>query len=697
MPDYLSNYRGDPDPTGGIVQSPDLNKRAEPTQRSIRDADMARDVTNRIIQAGRNRSIVNSRIFAKFNAERPYDSQKLENEGLGWKQNFTTKPLGSMVEKVAPRLVQAVESVKYLTNSKLSDKWENSAEKTERFREAVTKTIRTHRGWDTLLEDIAFNDAMFGYTAVACLDTTGWFPDHFQQDQFFLPDGTKQSPRLCQVAIFKEVLLPHELYARIKDREAATAVGYNLENAIKVINTAMPEQIRDRLNLGGTLEFWYQNAIRELTIGATYMAGANVVTVYHLLAAEVTGKVSHYQLAGEGLQEIFVKEDQFESMEDVACFFSYQKGNGTMHGSKGIGRELYELAGMIDRTRNEVVDRAILSGKQLVQGDVKRLHTFKMSIVGMTCIIPNGWEVLDKKIDGNPEPFLKLDAYFSSLADQLIGNVSPPSQVLGSEAMRSPAAWNLLAARDEEAKDVRISRFVKQVTNMVQLMQKRMCSKDCDDPAAVEMQKELEKYMTREELDELAACPVVETVQDLTPLERQMIVAIASEKKGNPLYNQRALEVEDLTARASADFADRVLLPANDPTEAAEQTRQQQLELVLLGQGQAVPVSPRDNHLIHLSVLMPLAQSLAQSIDAGQADTAQLEILGAHLIDHYAAAKNQGAPKEALAEVKPLVDNFQKVIAQMKQLDAQAGDLQSQTQQLHAESDAEATGLPPGL
>src|SRR6185503_15705534 len=177
-----------PDGYGNIIQSPKIDSSGEPTQRSIRDANMGREVVKLIIQAGRNRSIVGSRILAKYNAERPYDSYKLEAEGLGWKQNFTTKPLPSMIDKVAPRFTQAVDSLKYLTSSSLSHKWQNAPEKTEKFREVITKTIRGRKGWTTLVEDIAFNNALFGYSTVAWLDEFTWFPNHFKFDEAFAPD-----------------------------------------------------------------------------------------------------------------------------------------------------------------------------------------------------------------------------------------------------------------------------------------------------------------------------------------------------------------------------------------------------------------------------------------------------------------------------------------------------------------------------
>jgi hypothetical protein len=662
----------------GLIQSPAINASGKPTQRSIKDIGMAQEVVKTIISAGRNRQIVNSRILAKYNAERPYDATKLQAEGLGWKQNFTTKPLPSMLEKVAPRFVRAVSSQKYLTNSSLSDNWQNSVEKTEKFRELITKTIRARKGWTTLVEDIAFDNALFGHTVVAWLDEFTWFPKHFKQDESFVSDGTKQLPSMAQVVVVKETFMPHELFSYIEDKEAAETVGWNVKNTIEAINNASPTQVRERLGTG-TSESWYQNAARELTIGASYMAGANVVTCYSLLVREVTGKVSHYRLAGVDYKEIFSKDDRFESMDECISFFAFQKGNGTLHGSKGVGRDIYEMAGMIDRTRNEIVDRSIISGKTLFQGDIKRIHTFKMSVVGSAIIVPNGWTPLEQKMDGDVEGFIKLDAFFSTIVDQLIGSTSPPR--IEGEAFRSPAAINLYAEREEEQRDVRISRFLEQFVNLVGTMQRRLCDPETVEADAKEMQKELLKHMTRPEINELCKQPVAGTVTDLTPMQRQLIVSLAAEKKGNPLYNQRQLEVEDLTARLTPDFAKRVLLPDNDPTVQAEQQRLQQMELALMQAGQNVPVSPRDNHMIHLDVLMPIAEQLAASLMQGQAETQQLEPLLTHITDHYNRAVEQGAPKEQLKPVADLVKKAGQALAQLKQLDQEAAGLAEQSKQ----------------
>ena len=663
---------------GGLIQSPDLSSTAKPRQHAIRDVNQAREVVRTLQAAGQYRSVVNARIQGKLNSECPHDQRKLDEEGLGWRSNASFRVLPTIVGKVWPRFVQAVQGLKYITNSSLSDKWANNVEKTEFFRKTITDVIRERKGWVELLESIAFTNTVFGHVVIAWLDEHNWFPKAFDQAESFVTDGCKQLPEFAQVVVLRETKLPHELFELIKDRQEAKDVGWNIENAIEAINNASPAQIRDLLGNGGTTESWYQNAWRELTLGASYMGGASVISIYHLLVTEVNGKISHYQLAGEGLQEIYARDDEFDSANDCLSFFSYERGNGTLHGSKGIGRSAYTLAGLIERSRNELLDRSILGGKLIVTGDPKRLHTYKMSVVGMTCIMPAGWTISDQRIETDIEGFLRLDAYFSQLIDQTVGNVSPP-QVAGSgENFRSSASWQLLAAREEEGRDANILRFLQHFVSFVETMQRRICSKDCLELDAKAAREKLLEMLSEEELKEIAKSPVAGTVADLTPTERQMLVALVGEKQGNPLYNQRALQVEDVTARLGTKFAERLILPVDDPTEVAEQTRQQLLEITLLAHGQPVPVSPRDNDLIHLKALLPAAEQLAGQILQGGSETAGLEAMLQHATDHTNAAQAKGLDKSdpTLAAAMEFVKKGASAIAQLKELDQQAQQLQ---------------------
>jgi hypothetical protein len=452
-----------------------------------------------------------------------------------------------------------------------------------------------------------------------------------------------------------------------------------------MINASMPQ---DRRSQYSAWERVYEDLIRESNLGMSHESGARVVVVWHLLATEIDGKVSHYIFEEKTFTELFTSEDQYESMADAVAFFSFQQGNGTLHGSKGIGRELYSIAGIIDRSRNEVVDRLNLSGKVIIQADEKVLKRFRMSVVGNAILIAQGYNVLERKLDAAVEPFVQLDQFLTNLLDQMAGATTP--KALEGERV-TKAAVDFLASREEETKDNIISRFLTQFSAAVTTMQKRMCDPNTSEDDAKAMQERLLKIMTREELDQLANTPSAETVKDYTEIKRQQIVIIATEARGNPLYNAKEIERRKLTALVDEEFADAVLLPDNDPTEEAEQTRAQMMELasIIIPQSADVPVSPRDNHIIHLNVLMPALESTAQQAVQDPNALQTLMAILQHAKMHEQAGLEVGVSKDEMA---PFSDIIAKLAAQLPKL-AEAAEQQAKAEQRQAELDA---GAPPG-
>jgi hypothetical protein len=698
--------------TTGTISSPGVTASGKIKRRAIKDAKQARNIITTLEMASRERNIKNARIQAKINSEKPFSQTSLEADGLGWKSNFTTKPLPMLIGKIAPRFVKAEQGIKYLVNSSLPDTHPGSAKKTEAFRREVTCTVRARPGWFDLIAEIAQENSLFGFTSVAWLDEFHWFPRHYRQDEFYVPSGTKHKSSSAQIVVLKDTYLIHELFALIEDNEAAAAAGWKIENTVLAINSAMPTNRRSQQTNWERIQ---EDLIRESTLGASMESGALSVVVYHLLAQEVTGTVSQMilvdvpQSAG-GYQSymtdvsrekevLFEREDQFPNMEMAVSFFSFEQATGKLHGSKGIGRELYSMAGMLDRARNEIVDRLNLAGKLIITCDDKAVRRFKASIVGPALLIGHGYEVNSQRIDGDVEPFIAMDQFLTGLMDQMAGATTP--KAFEGERV-TKAAVDLFASREEESRDNIIGRFLMQLALMMQTIVHRLCDPDTADEDAKEMQERLLEVMTREELEMLREYPVAETVQDFTGLERQAIALIAQEARGNLLYNQREIERRKLSSQISDEFADAVLLPDEDPTELAEQTRLQQLELLLLaGQATQVPISPRDNHLVHLQTLMPALESTAQTAADPDPSAAGhgAEVMHAlldHANQHFAAAEAQGAPKEALSEIGKVLNQLTGAVEKISEQIQQQADLANQPEQLPPSPEQmAAAGLPP--
>jgi hypothetical protein len=199
------------------------------------------------------------------------------------------------------------------------------------------------------------------------------------------------------------------------------------------------------------------------------------------------------------------------------------------------------------------------------------------------------------------------------------------------------------------------------------------------------MQKRLLKIMTREELNMIAKSPVASTVSDYSDLQRQQITLIAAENAGNPLIDQAELKRRQLTAQIDEEFAEAVMLAENDPTKTAEQQRLQQLELVLLTQGQPVPVSPRDDAKIHLSVLMPAMEQAGQEVMQNPEVLPILEALVDHGNQHLALAMEQGFSKEDFQDEIALLDQLTQAVVEIDQLNQQQAAIQQQAEGLSAE------------
>lgn len=663
-----SNTKNSDGGNGDAPNTPDLSTDGTQHTPALKDIGQAVALVRSLESENRERCLKNARIQDKYNAERPHDPSRLQADGLAWKSNFTTKPLATLIDKVVPRFTTALRNMRYMTASKLPSRFVNAAEKTEIFRREITDTCRGQEGWDELLSDISQENALFGFTALGWLDSTSWMPKFYRQDAFMVPQGTKHTARSAQVVCLREDYLMHELFDMISNLEAAKLAGWETANVIKSLNSATPDALRSGES---SPERIYADLARESNVISSFH-GSKTIPVWHVLIAEIDGHITHVAFDNKDGAQLYWKSKQFPNMSDAVAFLSFQHGNGKLHGSKGIGRELYNMAGVLDRARNEVVDRLQLSGKLVLQCDEREIKRFRMSVVGNAILISSGYNVQQTKIDGNVEPFFQLDRFLTDLLDQIAGSTSP--KAFEGERV-TKAAVELYAAREEERRDNIIERFLTQIARMMSTVQRRLCDERTIDTFAQEMQARLLEHMTREELDYLAQQPAVTTVQDYSEGERQRIILVSQEGRGNPLYNQYELEKRSLTAKIDAEFAEQVLLPQNDPTETNENVRQQKLEFGPLQQGMAVEVSPRDNHAVHLSTLHDLTSPLLQAAMDDPSVWPLLDNIGAHGTAHIQAAEAAGL-NEDIKESKQwfiaLGSSLQKLEQSEKEAQAEA-------------------------
>ena len=633
-------------------------------RRAVETPEQAGTLIKALIFENALRNQKNARIMALYNSEQPVDPKKLADAGLAWKSNFSTKPLPQLVDKASSRFPKAIHAARYLTSSRLPESIPGAKAKTEKFNRRVTELIRGNKRWKNFTAENAQETVMFGYAAALWMDEHSWFPTFARQDKFFIPAGTKQTAADCPLLVFIQDNRVHEAVEKLTEALAAEKAGdqrWVITNLTNAINKAMPQQLRSQASEQLRV---YEDLLREATL-TTSFTGAQMVRFYHLFTSEPSGKVSH-QIYDNEYALLFYHPERFENMTHVTAFFSHEQADGTMHGSKGLGRQVYNIARALDRSRNEVIDRLHLAGKLIIQGEERLLPRMRMHVVGNAIMVDSAYKIVEAKMDPSVQPFFTLDQYLTDLLDSIGGSTSP-KQLKGERV--NEAQINMVAGREDERADTFLERHLGQHGDLVSEIQRRLCITDTSDPDAKEFQRALreEDGLSQSEILALAASPALSAVKDLTEVERAGVIDVVTSARGNPIYNAREVERQFVIAKTSAEFADTIILPQDDPTDLAEQTRMQMLELNIILNGQLVPVSPRDNHLVHLSVAAPAVAAAAEHATQDPNADSILEALLTHLAAHTQAAHQAGVDKQALKPYDDAVAAGQQALAKLKE------------------------------
>ncbi len=636
-------------------------------RRAIKDGKQAFSVAESLEKQNSERNKTNELIRNKYNGGQPYSPSALSAAGETWRNNFPTGFMSGIIDRVVPAASQIIDAVRYVTSATLRSKEDKDTQKkTEAFREVVTRFWRQWDGAKDCVYSTSQENSLVGGVAWGWLDEDDPFPSVFRQNQFFLPDGTSQHAKSVPVVRFNKTYLIHEAIEFIKDgRDIADKAGHDVDAWVETINAARAKETE---HSSGSMD--YEDMVREGNMGMSYEGGAKVVETIHLLVSEPdTSKVTHYMMDGRGDHKVlYQKDDRYEKMEDCLTLFTLQPGDGKFYGSKGLGKLLINLHLAIERLRNLIVDNVSFAGRMIIKSDPMKQLNFQMRTNGPFMLVGAEGEFQEKQIQANVQDYLRLDEYMRGLAEAAAGSYISDPVPTDSDG-ETATAKKIDYAREQQAKNASIGRFMGQFGNGISTFQKRLCNKSSSHQACKDALEALkEAGLTPGDIKELVNTPAAEVVQDMTQLQNGQVSAVADRYRGNPMVDQVELTKRDITAISTPQLADDLILPdAVDPAVITEQTRQQVLENVALNSGEKavnIPVSPRDNPQIHLQTtekqMMEDWPMIVQKAQSGDPDIPQiLDNLNQgilHAEQHLEVWKQTGGKPE---EIKPYQDKIE--------------------------------------
>lgn len=669
------------DGTEDVPQSPDLSDELKPRRKSVEDASQALAICRSLSQENENRVSEYARIRAKYdNIEPPFSPTLLVEEGKEYKSNFSSGFLSSLANTVLTRITMRLKRTHYLTGSSLPNGVENAVEKSECFRRAFTHMLRSWDAFPFFVSNLALETILCGKSFVSFDGPADWRPRIMRIDDAAIPNGVKQGEKPSFVRI-KRIYTVAELFDFIREKDIAEDAGWNIENTVEAINAAHPID-KDEQDTPTEAALTYEDMVRELIPSYAYTSGANSIQVETLLVQEFDGSVSLWMVDSETENELFHAESIYTDMADAFQYICYEIGNGAVYGSYGIGQKIYDIAVNVEKSRNYSVDQLRNSGKFIAQtSDPNNLNQIELVVTDDYTFLAGGtFAGNTAALASNFEAWATADRYLRGMAEEKIGAFIPESQASEKTATQS----QIDALKEQETRDSVIDNFLTYFGRILYMVQKRAGNVNNTALPAKIFQDTCLAQMSLEEFTYLVNKAPAQTTIEFTDSVQQAQAQFLASRIGNPAWNQYLLEKTLASIVIGPELTMQLMLPAGDQTMFIEARRQQIEEMVGLSDGLPIDVSPRDNHLVSIGVLMGDKDQMTGQWNGAISGLVNEGNLAAasnalkHFMSHYQFGQQQNVLGESENVIKSFLADMQN---QMQAIASEQAKMQQAKQQ----------------
>lgn len=254
--------------------------------------------------------------------------------------------------------------------------------------------------------------------------------------RFKFPRNVKPDADCIEMCGCEVSMLPHHLYARIRNPEIAEKLGWNVEACRKALVAAQP-------NLPQYTDWeWWEQQFKNNDYLMSFNGQGEQPTVngWYLWAKEADGTVSHYFVNRDnpGQDFLFKKEGRFSTMGSQMVLFTDDVGsNGTLHSIRGLGQVIFSKVLADNQIYNRMVDLAVFTSTPIFeQADEDSLMTDALIPVGAFNVLGSGWKFPDRQM---PDYSRSLMPMIETLRDRMLSASSRYTQTAPTLQGRQPS------------------------------------------------------------------------------------------------------------------------------------------------------------------------------------------------------------------------------------------------------------------
>lgn len=640
-----------------------LDEKGKAVETRLKNVKCAISIFQTLAKADEKSSVNRARIDAMFDGSAPYNQTNLVASGQPLKTNLNFGEAQRLLDISLSSYVDLYSSLERLVEVQgtLGEQSEITPSE-EIVADELTHLMRSWPEFHSAYLRLCTTFIKHG-VGIAYFDTpddwkfrVGGFSD------ILIPRQTPSSESCIDIAVGRREYLLHELYAFVKNPEAAAKVGWDVDEVKRIISKNVSTKGRDGSS-GGVDN--YEVLQQEMKNNDLYQGIQNpTVSVLHFWVKEMDGSVSHYMAAENQPKDFMYKKvSRYESAEQAYVMFSYGVGsNGTYHSIRGLGQRIFAHIQTSNRLRCQQIDGAMLASAVMIQPEDQRsLDELQFTYYGAYAVMSPNVRIVEKAI---PNLGTAVQPALQDLTQQLQLNTDTISTYGPNQS--SPYRNQMQVATDVDVTS-RLSgaslnlfyaswnRLLREVVRRVVTTKKRG--------------KEIKDFYTR--CAKRGVAP--EFIKTLDVSRTKAVRSIGSGSRADRMLalrelqgvsgqfddvGRRNLTRDIVSTRVGHDLADRYA-PANEEKRPTVDVKIAFFENQQLQEGGSIPVIANELHGTHLEVHVPVLSQIIEAINTGDADPMQVLPMLQSFYQHISDTAQLAAGDPAL---EPLVKDTKQVL-----------------------------------
>jgi hypothetical protein len=676
----------------------------------IKDPQAAKALFDRLYEADKIRRKNRASAQAMLDGVPPYDEAELAATGQSEVANINFGEGEQLLEEAMAGYVDLLSSVERLVALRTT-----YGDKSQRYEweqiiaEEITRMLRAWPRYTSSFLLLANYFVGQGVGVVYHEDEIDWRWRVTGLGDFLIPNHTYACEEEIEVAICRRSYQVHQLYAFIRDEQAAAEAGWCVEEVRKAIleATSTNASINSGFADWEALQAEFKN--NDLMLG--YAASAEV-RVLHIWNREFDGSISHTLTMEDGSNEKFLcyRKSPFTDVAQAFTIFTYGIGtNGYYHSIRGLAHKVFPHVEATNRLRGRFFDGSMLASSMLIQPENEEaLQDIAMFYYGPYAVVPPGAKVVERATANFAQSVVPMLNDLTQLIQDKTGSYRQ------SSSARTGLAKTKFEVQVDAANGARLSaaslnlfydplqRHLREVVRRI--TRRGYLPAEPGGREVLQFRKRClargvpEEAIYRVDLDTVVAVRAVGSGSEVARLAAfeefiQLMSSFDDAGRRNVLRDRVA-------ARVGYDQVDRYVPPIDADARPMHDQKIAELENNSMRAGYPIEAFPNENHLIHARTHAALIQEYIGALDQGQMplETAAPSLVNLvnHQTQHVERLGEDGAMAEEAAMLrKQLQETAEFTFNGMEKLRKQQQQQQAEAAQQPPQQQPTAEGGQP--